>query len=566
MNVAELFATLGIKPNEAEWARAKKKIDDFDKQTSSKFQRLKNNISKGFGLVGAQAITNVAGRIGRGLFDAGKDALNFNEQLTRLDIASRGAMGSMEQVQDRILAVSKATGVAKEELLAGAASFISITGDGKAASQTLETFARVAKASGASMGDISKSAAAMTQNLKIAPEDFEKAFSILIAGGKAGAIELRDVAGLMAQIAPLAERFEGGSGTTGLADLNAALQLTRQGAGSAGEAATQLSALMGAVVKNASRLEKSGVKVFNVDAETGAKTLRSFQEVIEAIGNSELAKDPTKLIKALGRKEAEAAFIQLTKVDGAWKSLADSSRDANDVAEDYDKFQRSSAAKVQKAWNNIKTAIAEAFTPERVDAMATALAGVLGFATDIVDKFQALQGFIDRITGNDQDEELGRTLARGSQKTEARVKQIMKERGVNEGRARAIEEGERTGQVRAPGEVGANLDAFRGLGTNDPFGQVSPGGGGLFASAPGSPVDRALDVVGLGNRNQPLVPEHSLSNAARQSGPMGISGIAPSLTLNMNIEARNADARETAEMVRSKIVEFWDTKVREMGQ
>src|SRR5690606_10300258 len=105
-----------------------------------------------------------------------------------------GALGNMDRFRERLLAVSSETGVAKEALVEGASSFLALTGDADTTRKSLELFAKVAKASGASMGDISASAAAMNQNLGITGDQFERAFSILIAGGKAGAIELKDVA------------------------------------------------------------------------------------------------------------------------------------------------------------------------------------------------------------------------------------------------------------------------------------------------------------------------------------------------------------------------------------
>jgi TP901 family phage tail tape measure protein len=552
MNVAELFATLGIKPNEAEWARAKAKIDDFDKKTTSKFQRLKKNIGTGFGINIASGITNAARRVGGAMVDAGRDALNFNEQLTRLDIASKGSMGSMDQVQKQIFKVSKATGVAKEELLKGTAQFIALTGEGKAASESMKTFARVAVASGASMDDITTSAAALMQNMQIDPKDFEKAFSILIAGGKAGAIELKDVAGLMSEIAPLSERFAGGGGLGGLANLNAALQLTRRGAGSASQAATQLSSLMSAIVKNAAKLEKAKIQVFTKD-ENGVKRMRSFSAIMKDLGESKLAKDPTLLIDALGRKEAEAATIQLTKNRDAWDELAAGTMDANDVAEDYDKFQKSSAAKVKKAWNNVKVAVAEAFTPERVEAMSKALETALGFASDLVGAIEDVAHFVDVLRGDDDPVAVAggarSTVIREGRKAglspreiveqglageEARDEMVLRDSGVPEG-------------------IIDTLRAMRNLEGND---------GGALGFRPGSTLDDLSG--GLGGGNQPLVPEFNIvPEAPRQLS--GISGLAPTLNLELEIHAGNADAYKTVEIAKREITKFWDTKMRELG-
>ncbi len=383
------------------------------KDASKRWAAFGKGVGKGFGRSIKGIGKSLAGGAGRaaGMLGFGGAAVmigseiqktvKFEESLTRLKIASRGTIKNMGQFRDQVFAVSNATGVAREDVLQGASAYVTLTGDAKTASEAMGLFSRIQKATGSSMDDIASSAAAMTQNLKIAPEDFEKAFSILIAGGKAGSVELRDMAGLMASLAPLSERFAGGGGTSGLANLGAALQLTRQGFGSAEEAATGLQALMGAIVQHADKLEDAGVKVFTKDKD-GTKRMRNFQEIVEAIGNSKLAKDPTKLTKALGRKEALAAFIQLTKVDGAWDDLAKSTMDAKDVSEDYATFQQSTSGQMQKAWNDIKNTVAAALTPDRIQAFTEFLKLAIGVAAKLVDVLSNVPGYMEFLSGEGQ--------------------------------------------------------------------------------------------------------------------------------------------------------------------
>ncbi len=382
MTIAELFVKLGIKAGAEELAEIDKFLKKAEKKADGLFQRFNKAAGKKLG--GLMKAGFMAAGVGiAGVFASGaKSAIDFERGLTRLDIASGGAMGSVEGVREQMLKVSRDTGVAKEEILEGVSAFVALTGDGKAAAQSMDLFARIAKATGASMGDISGAAAAMQQNLKLNPAEFEKAFSILIRGGKLGAVELKDMAGLLAGLAPLAARFKGGSGVEGLAKLGTAFQLARQGTGSAAEAATSLEALMGAIVQNAKKLEKAKIKIFDEKVVNGKKVkeLRDFQSIIDAIQKSELGRDPTKLIAALGRKEAEAAFIQLTKVQGAWGKIAAETMAADDVARDYAKYQNSTAGKLEKAWNAVQVTIANAFTPERVARFADALGKALGIA------------------------------------------------------------------------------------------------------------------------------------------------------------------------------------------
>lgn len=336
MKVADLFAELDIRPD-------KRSIGKADQMLG----KIKNQ------LLGVASAAAVAFGV--------KDALEFSRAMRRLETAASGAMGTAKQLEQRILDVSDATGVTKEEIAAGSAAFISLTGDADAAKKSMELFGKVQVATGGSMEDISKTAAAMQQNLKIKPEQFEKAFSILISGGKKGAIELRDAAGVLSSLTPLMEQFKGGAGIEGLAELGASLQLSRQGFGSAKETATGLKALFGAFKQNAKKFEAAGIKIFDKDPKTGRKTLRNFTDIINEIGESKLALDPTLLTQAFGSKEAEAAFTQLVKNKGALEELTKATLKANDVEEDYNATQSARAFKVAKAWNKIKNTMSRVF-------------------------------------------------------------------------------------------------------------------------------------------------------------------------------------------------------------
>ena len=345
------------------------------------------SIGKSTSKLGSALMTGVGfGTMAAGVALIGNEirsALNFDEQLTRFKIASGQSASQMDSLRESIEKTSTASGVSREDMLSGAQAFIALTGDAKGAIDAMDLFSKVNVASGASMEDIASTAAALTQNLQIPTKDLQHAFDILISGGKAGAIELKDVAGLMAELAPLGAQFAGGLGTEGMTSLSAALQLTRQGFGSASEAATGLQALMGSIVKHSDRLEDGGVNVFTKD-EKGNKKLKGFQEIIEDIGNSKLIKDPHKLTKALGGKEAYSAFLQLTKVEGAWDGLADKTRTANDVAEDYATMSGSAAGKMIKTWNEFKNTIHAAFGPENLQAFLGMMTGLASAAGKVV--------------------------------------------------------------------------------------------------------------------------------------------------------------------------------------
>lgn len=394
MKIADLFASLGIKTDRTSFSKARgglKKFADDGKKTLGKldqaWERQKRNADGTFKelTAGQQAFKGLTRRIlGLGAAIASIDqvrrALDFDEQLSQLTVNSQGAIGTMDELRNKVLDVSDSTSVNKEQVLAGAAAFVEFTGDGKAAADSLETFAKVARASGASITDVALTAGAMQKNLNIDPANFEKAFSVLIRGGKLGAVELKDLSRELSTIAPLAGEFKGGQGVEGLAKLGSALQLIRQGTGSASEASTALKSFITAVQKKSGKLEGFGVRVFDDNKELNA--LGDIAKQIDEL----IPKD--QLVKVLGRTEAKIAVQQLNKIKGAWAEMEEQTLSANDVAEDFALRMNTSSAKVLAFWNRLKNGLARVFAVI-IDGLAlltdhTAFLaiqlGVLGFA------------------------------------------------------------------------------------------------------------------------------------------------------------------------------------------
>lgn len=340
------------------------------------------------GMLGGLKTAVGLGSVGGLAVMAGNEAaktLRFESALVRLRIASMGAIKDLAPLRKQIVGISEATGVAREDVLAGARAYVRLTGDTKTALQSMELFAKIAKGQDTAMEDVAGAAARLKQNLHIEPEQFEKAMSIVVRGGKVGSVELNEMAGLLAGLAPRMERFKGGTGLAGLAELGAAFQLTAQGFKDSNEAATGLESLMGAIILRAGRLEAAGVKVYDKDPKTAVKTLRGFKQIIEDISRSKLMKSPTALIKALGRKEAEQTFRMLSRLPGVWDETMASTLAANDVQEDFFEYANSTAGRLETAFVHLQNAIAKTFTPDRIDKFAHALEAALDMAGDFSD-------------------------------------------------------------------------------------------------------------------------------------------------------------------------------------
>lgn len=389
-------------------------LDAGLRQAAGKVSRWATGIKgamKGIGVsaVGSSIGNIVGGLASRGtdfLADQAKSVMTFEESLTRLGIAGSLTADQMDNMRTTARRVGSEIGIGSQAIIEGAQTYVDLTGDIQGAAASMETFSRVSQASGASVSDVAQASAAF-KGIGIDLKDMESTFSGLITQGKAGAVSLKDFAGELAGLAPRWAKFNEGTTTGGISQLGAAFQVARQGFGSASEAATGLQATMGALTQNAAKFQAAGVKIFDIDKKSGVKSLRTFEQILTGIENSKLVKDPTLMTKALGSKEAEQTVTMLLKarqsVDGtasAYDKLVAAGLDATSVQRDLATYQQSSSGKMAIAMETLKGSIAEAFTPERIEAFADILERVVGGLSDAANWVGDIK---DYLSGNDME-------------------------------------------------------------------------------------------------------------------------------------------------------------------
>lgn len=368
-----------------------KSLGDLDRSTASMVGGLGKKIG-GQGMraarVGLKGLGLAAAVGGIGVVSMAGDVLTLEKSLVRYQIASQSTEADIASLRGKMSEITRASGINRQELLDGAAAYVALTGDAAGAAAGMELFARVSNATGSSMADIAATAAAMKDNLHIDPKDFEAGFSALHVQGKAGAVELRELATELAGVAPQFSQFKGGGGTAGLVEMGSALQVVRKGFGSTSEAATGFRSLMVALQRNAKRFQAAGVRIYDKDPKTGKKTLRDFSDIIDAIGKSKLAKDPTLLTKAFGADEARRAYDQLALNRGLLDELISKSSDKAAIDRDSGTFLANGAVRAGVAWEKFKLKLAEVFNPDRIERFAAGLEGMVGAAERLVDNFE----------------------------------------------------------------------------------------------------------------------------------------------------------------------------------
>lgn len=357
------------------------------------------------GSVGAGFARSIGGSIFGVMSQGISDVRDFERGIARLAIAQGKSNGEMGAFRTQLTKISTEFGVDRNEVLAGASAYQALTGDTKGAAEGARLFTKVATATGATVADVATTAAALSENMKIDPKDFEAAFDVLNTQGKAGAIEIKDLAGELSGLTPQFSHFAGGKGIAGMTKLGAATQIVRRNFGSASEAATGMQALMGSFEKNASKLGSKNV--FWTDKK-GKKHLREFDQIVENISKSKLMKDPEKLGKALGSKEAANAFKALVDNFKDWKELEDGSLAKGSIQKDAQQYLESDAGKLDKAMNELKLSIAQAFSPEVVKAFASAVGTVADAVNGVIDAARGVADVVgDELYGPDFEGENG---------------------------------------------------------------------------------------------------------------------------------------------------------------
>lgn len=367
------------------------------------------------------------------LVDSGKQVIDFERALTRMGITANATPEKLNAMRAEIRNISRDTGLSAERVLGASQAYIDLTGDVDGAMTATKSFSRIAQASGADINDVTTAAASLADALKIKPSEMEATFSGLINQGKQGAVSLKDFAGEITALAPKFARFKGALGVDGGLQLGAAFQVARKGFGNASEAATGLESLMQSLIRHASTFEHAGVRMFDKHKD-GTKTLRNLHEIVAAIGNSSLAKDPTKLTKAFGRVEAEATFNQLRRLAPMYDQMIEAGKDSNTVNRDLATYMESSAGRIDAAWNRFKETLASVFNPARIETFAAALEKTVS----LVDRGMRAPKFIGEaaaklLGGESFDDQVKSTQ---DARYRERVAFYQKRDGVDENRAR----------------------------------------------------------------------------------------------------------------------------------
>jgi len=318
-----------------------------------------------------------AAAVGRGLGffeDQARGVLHFNDALLRFQIAARKTPEEAQEIGAAARHAAEETGLASETVLAGERAYVDLAGAENASAGSMRTLARTAQASGAAIGDMATVAYSLTNALKVRPEELEDVIGGLINQSKDGTIHFQNMAEEIIALAPKFARF-GTLGREGAAELGAMVQVAGSGFKDAAEASTGIQGLFRGLQLHEKLFRKAGVATLYLGKD-GAKHLRPLEDIVADISRSKLMKDPTMLLKDIGRGEGDAFLRLWIEQMGKYRELVEAAKVNGVVQKDLATVTASTSGRTAIAMERMKNAIAEAFTPERINAFVDAIEGL----------------------------------------------------------------------------------------------------------------------------------------------------------------------------------------------
>lgn len=183
--------------------------------------------------------------------------------------------------------------------------------------------AKAATATRASMDDLGSVVIALRDNLQIGEDGFEGALNMLAYAGKRGQFEIRDMAKWLPTLTPSFAAM-GVTGKEAVAEIGAALQIARKGAGSNDEAANNFRNFLQKLFSQDTKkdFEKAGIDIEKSLKNLREKGLTPVQGMLEVITQYMGKKNPeaaSQFQKAMGLKDDKERELALQRLSEAYK-------------------------------------------------------------------------------------------------------------------------------------------------------------------------------------------------------------------------------------------------------
>lgn len=368
MIVEELIGLLGWRlEGEQDLKKFKSGMDDAEgsaKRTSDRVKAL--GIAAGAVATGAIAIGT----------SAVKNYASFERSMLRIGTTAGSTVAETMKASEDVQALAKRFALPLDEAVNGLETLTSAGQSLQEAMSFLPAVLATAQASGSATADIANTALKSSSALKIQANDLQTAFDIMVAGGKAGQFELKDMA---AYIPTLANQFAnlGYDGTEGLKRLIAVLQTLREDTGSAGQAATNAENLFtkmfsGEVEKNFKGFGKNIREEMASATAAGEDAINAYVRLTKEV----LEQNPTaRLSDIFVDTQLQNAMLSLTTSTDALQNFFDilNGTEVNGtVYRDVKRFTDDTTAAIQNmttAWDGFMKALGGSIAPSATSGL-----------------------------------------------------------------------------------------------------------------------------------------------------------------------------------------------------
>ncbi|MBG6118784.1 TP901 family phage tail tape measure protein [Sphingobium sp. JAI105] len=238
-----------------------------------------------------------------------KAAADFSSGMVDIQQKADLSDAATRRMADNIVNAAAAAKQMPEAMRAGVDVLSGFGIDPRLATRMIAPIGRLGTAFKVEIADGAAAAYANLNNLKVPVGQTARALDVMAAAGNAGAFEVKDMArhfpGLTAQMQALGQK-----GVPAVADLSAALQIARRGAGDADEAANNVQNLLSKI--NAPATVKAFEKNFGIDLPAALKAAyakgKTPLEAIAELTKKATGGDMTKLGYAFEDMQAQSAL------------------------------------------------------------------------------------------------------------------------------------------------------------------------------------------------------------------------------------------------------------------
>lgn len=276
----------------------------------------------GVGAVAGQASISIAG-----------EARDFQSIL--VDIALKADLGTAatRRMGRELLNIAPKVGQLPANLAAGIDTLAGLGLDARLAQRVIQPIALAATAYKAEITDLSNATYSSIDNLKVPFEQTARALDIMAAAGKAGAFEIKDMASYFPALTAAASGL-GQTGVAAVADLAAAAQIARKGAGDSSTAANNLLNVLNKInatetIKNFSKVGIDLPKALKKAYADGKTPLEAIIELTRKATGGDLS----NLSKFFGDAQAQAALRPLIQNTDLYRKIRAEALKANGTVE-----------------------------------------------------------------------------------------------------------------------------------------------------------------------------------------------------------------------------------------